>query len=176
MSSEWLLPTAVRDPQTITAAWDPLRGRLIDGLVIKEVRSVPKGNGVLTEVYRRDWQLDEAPVQQVFEVRLVPGGISAWHAHAHTTDRLFITGGLARLVFYDNRDNSPTKGLVTELKFGEHRPALVVVPPRIWHGIQNIGADTLRILNLVDRAYDYEAPDHWRVRPDSPDIPYAFPR
>ena len=176
MSQDWLLPTAVRDAQTITAAWDPLRERIIDGLRIKEVRAVPKGNGVLTEVYRRDWQLDALDVEQVFEVRLVPGGISAWHAHEHTTDRLFITAGLVRMVFYDGRADSPTRGLVTELKFGEHRPALVMVPPRVWHGLQNIGATDARILNLVDHAYDYEAPDHWRVPSDSAEIPYTFPR
>ena len=109
-------------------------------------------------------------------MRLVPGGISAWHAHEHTTDRLFVTAGLVRMVFYDNREGSPTRGLVTELKFGEHRPALVVVPPRVWHGLQNIGSDTARILNLVDRAYDYAAPDHWRVPADSPAVPFVFPR
>lgn len=176
MSQDWLLSTAVRDAQTITATWDPLRGRIIDGLRIEEVRTVPKGNGVLTEVYRRDWQIDALDVDQVFEVRLVPGGISAWHAHEHTTDRLFVTGGLVRMVFYDQRADSPTRGLVTGLKFGEHRPALIMVPPRVWHGLQNIGPTEARVLNLVDRAYDYEAPDHWRVPADSPHVPYTFPR
>lgn len=176
MSTNWLLPTAVRDAQTITATWDPLRERLVDGLQIKEVRSVPKGNGLLTEVYRRDWHLDGLTVEQVFEVQLVRGGISAWHAHERTTDRLFVSTGAVRLVFYDNRAESPTRGQVTELKFGEHRPALVVVPPRVWHGVQNIGDSTARILNVVDRAYDYEAPDHWRVPSDCPNVPYTFPR
>lgn len=174
--TSWKLPTAEQDVQTISASWDPIRDRLIDGLQIKEVRSVPKGNGLLTEIYRQDWQLDELPVAQVFEVQVVRGGISAWHAHERTTDRLFVTTGLVRLVFYDNREGSATRGMVTELKFGAHRPALVVVPPRVWHGIQNVGDETAHILNIVDRAYDYETPDHWRVPADSTDVPYAFPR
>lgn len=176
MSQDWLLPHAVRDPQTITATWDPLRERLIDGLRIKEVRTVPKGNGALTELYRRDWQLDDLAIDQVFDVRLMPGGVSAWHAHEHTTDRLFVTAGLVRMVFYDARADSPTRGLVTELKFGEHRPALVVVPPQVWHGLQNLGHTEAHIINIVDCAYHYEAPDHWRVPSDSADIPYTFPR
>ncbi|MGE3958720.1 MAG: cupin domain-containing protein [Vicinamibacterales bacterium] len=176
MSDTWLLPDAIRDPQTITAQWDPLRGRLIDGLRIREVRAVPKGNGRLTEIFRRDWQLDALPVDQVFEVELLPGGISAWHAHEHTTDRLFVASGAARIVLYDARPGSPTHGVVNELKFGEHRPALVLVPPRVWHGVQNIGSAPARILNLVDRAYCYESPDHWRIPSDSPHVPYTFPR
>ncbi len=174
MSEGWLLPGAERDPQTITAEWHPLRERLIEGVRIREVRSVPKGNGLLTELYRRDWGLDALPVDQVFEVRLVPGGLSAWHAHERATDRLFVSCGLARIVLFDSRPDSPTRGLVNELKFGEHRPALVVIPPQVWHGVQNLGADTAQVFNIVDRAYDYESPDHWRVPSDSPHIPYQF--
>jgi dTDP-4-dehydrorhamnose 3,5-epimerase len=174
MSQEWLVPGAVRDAQSITAEWNPSSTRLIDGVQIREVRNVPKASGYLTEVYRRDWCVDSATVEQVFQVLLLPGRVSAWHAHEQTIDRLFAIEGLVRIVLFDARIGSPTHGLVNELRFGEHRPALVVVPPRIWHGVQNIGSGPARIMNLVDRAYDYEAPDHWRVPADSPDIPYRF--
>ncbi|MEA2891954.1 MAG: hypothetical protein QOI05_2747 [Bradyrhizobium sp.] len=29
-------------------------------------------------------------------------------------------------------------------------------------------------LNRVDRAYSYENPDHWRLPPDTPDIPFSL--
>lgn len=174
MNDSWLLPGASRDRQTITAEWNPKDLRLIDGVRIREVRHVPKSNGHLTELYRADWAVDSAPVDQVFEVVLLEGGISAWHAHAHTLDRLFVVTGLVRIALYDGRPDSPTRGLVNDFRFGEVRPALVVIPPRVWHGIQNIGQRPARILNLVDRAYDYASPDHWRVPQDSPAIPFAF--
>lgn len=176
MTQDWLLPGAVRDPQTITAEWNPTGLRLIDGVRLREVRNVPKGNGYLTEVYRRDWAVDDRPVDQIFQVAIVPGGISAWHAHGHTVDRLFVLEGLARIVLYDARPGSPTCGLVNELKLGALRPALVVIPPRVWHGVQNIGGEPARVLNVVDRAYDYSDPDHWRVAEDCPSIPYRFVR
>lgn len=174
MNQEWLLPGAARDAQTITSEWHASALCLIDGVQVREVRNVPKATGHLTEVYRRDWGLDTAPIEQVFQVVLLPGRVSAWHAHGETLDRLFPVEGLVRLVLYDARSDSPTRGLVNEFKLGEHRPGLIVVPPRVWHGVQNIGATPARILNLVDRAYVYEAPDHWRVPPDAPDIPYRF--
>ena len=61
-----------------------------------------------------------------------------------------------------------------ELQLGTVRPGLVVVPPRVWHGVQSVHAGSSSLLNLVDRAYRYERPDHWRLPPDTDEIPYRF--
>ncbi|HVR38279.1 MAG TPA: hypothetical protein VMU84_04235 [Thermoanaerobaculia bacterium] len=50
----------------------------------------------------------------------------------------------------------------------------MIIPPRVWHGVQNIAPGVSIVLNLVDQAYRYEDPDHWRVPADSPEIPYRF--
>jgi len=50
----------------------------------------------------------------------------------------------------------------------------VVVPPGVYHGIVNIASEASSILNLVDDAYRYEDPDHWRIPPDSEEIPYCI--
>lgn len=171
----WLVAGAKRDAQSITSDWDYTGQRLIEGVRLKEIRNVPKGNGFLTEIWRREWDLDALGVDQVFQVHLRPGGISAWHAHEITTDRLFVGDGILRIVLYDAREDSPTYGLVNEFRLGAVRPGLVIVPPKIWHGVQNIGNESGVIINLVDQAYHYENPDHWRVPMDSPDIPYRFP-
>jgi dTDP-4-dehydrorhamnose 3,5-epimerase len=110
----------------------------------------------------------------VFQVVLEPGALSAWHTHAVTTDRLFVSNGMVRIALYDGREGSPTNGLVNEFRFGTIRPALLVVPPRVWHGVENIGSSQAFLLNLVDRAYDYEDPDHWRVPATSDQIPFRF--
>lgn len=172
--ANWLVAGAVKDRQSITSDWEFTNQRLIHGVVLREVKNVPKGNGSLTEIFRRDWKTDDLPIDQVFQVVLTPGGLSAWHAHEVTTDRLFVTHGLIRVVLYDAREDSPTCGVVNEFKLGSMRPGLLVIPPKVWHGVQNIGDTTGALLNLVDQAYRYEDPDHWRIPPDSPEIPYRF--
>lgn len=174
MNGDWKIGGAEKDAQTITARWTPASMQLIDGVTIREVLHVPKRQGYLTEIARAAWLGENARIDQVFQVVLPPRAISAWHAHGETTDRLFVSRGLFRIVLYDARGGSPTHGIVNELRFGTVRPALVIIPPRVWHGIQNIGEEEGVVLNLVDRAYDYEDPDHWRVPPDSPEIPFAF--
>jgi len=175
MTDGWMLPGAAKDTQTVSAQWAPLGQTLIDGVRVHEVRHVPKASGRLTEIYRRDWLTDAETVDQVFQVVMLPGRITAWHAHERTLDRLFVSEGSARIVLFDSRPDSPTRGVINQFLFGEHRPALVVIPPRVWHGVQNIGGTPVRIINMVDRAYDYASPDHWRVAADSPHVPFTFP-
>jgi len=171
---EWRIDGATRDRQSITADWKRKSLRLIEGVSVHEIANVPKIDGHLVEVFRRSWFGDDARVEQVFQVVLNPGRVSAWHAHESTTDRLFVSAGTARVVLFDNREDSPTRGEINEFRFGLLRPAAIVVPPRVWHGIQCVSMEPATILNLVDKAYDYENPDHWRVPPDSPAIPFRF--
>jgi dTDP-4-dehydrorhamnose 3,5-epimerase len=164
---------ATRDRQSITKDWQPLQS-LIEGVETREVKNVLKDNGCLTEVWRADWMLPGEAVAQIFQVMLSPGAISAWHVHVGATDRLFGSNGNLKLVLYDARPDSPTHGRVNVIRCGSLRPMLIVVPPGVWHGVQNLGAEPALLLNLPDRAYRYDAPDHWRLPPDSPRIPYSF--
>ena len=167
-----LLAGATPDRQSITRNWEPLQER-IDAVRVVDVRNVASDNGYLTEIWRDDWGLP-GPVAQVFQALLEPGRISAWHVHRDATDRLYANHGLVKIVLYDAREGSPTRGRVNVYRCGSVRPMLVVVPPGVWHGVQNIGSAPALLLNLPDRAYRYEGPDHWRLPVDTTEIPYRF--
>jgi dTDP-4-dehydrorhamnose 3,5-epimerase len=162
------------DAQTTDRDWKIVEGASIAGVVIKEILPVVTSTGTVTEVFRSDWLLDEAPVGQVFQRSLHPGVVTGWHAHAHTIDRLFCATGTIRVSLYDGRTRSETFGSVWHRLVGAARPAIVVIPPGVWHGVVTVGPDTAMLLNVVDRAYDYESPDHWRLPPDSELIPYKL--
>lgn len=170
---EWSLG-AERDSQSVTPEWNPMPERLIAGVVVRQVKNVVAGNGVVTELYRRDWKTDEMGVGQVFQRTFVPGGLSAWHSHEVTTDRLFVIGGLIRLVLYDGRPGSETHGEVNSFELAWCRPALIIIPPKVWHGVANVGSSDGILINIVDHAYSYNEPDHWRLPPDTDRIPYRF--
>ncbi len=164
---------AKRDRQTITGDWTLLR-EPIAGVEIREVKNVLKDNGYLTEIWRDDWGLRPSAVAQVFQALIEPNGISAWHVHRYATDRLFASHGRLKIVLYDARSDSASSGRVNIFHCGTARPMLIVVPPGVWHGVHNVGAGTALLLNLPDRAYAYDAPDHWRLPPDTDQIPYSF--
>jgi dTDP-4-dehydrorhamnose 3,5-epimerase len=176
MTKSWLVPGAVRDVQSVTNDGESVGKTIIEGVLVRQVNQVLKHNGSLIELFRRDWFSGITEVDQVFQVRLEGGAISAWHAHEDATDRLFVTAGTMRIVLYDGRVGSPTYGGVNEWLAGSRRPLLIVVPPKVWHGVQNVTAKPATILNLPDHAYRYAEPDHWRVPVDTDQIPYRFPK
>ncbi len=162
------------DPQLVQSDWSPVGVDEIDGVATKLIANVLTGDGYLTEIYRSDWQLDEHPVDQVFQRVLYPGAISAWHTHLLTTDRLFCAVGHLLVVLFDARTHSPTHGVVTEYRLGETRPAIISLPPGIYHGVRNLGPSNAVLINVVNAAYDYEAPDHHRMPRDAAEIPYRW--
>ena len=167
------LPGATKDEQSVTSDWTVLQ-EPIDGVRLAEVCNVISNSGHTTEVLRRELFGGGVEIDQVFQVTLGPHGISAWHVHLDTTDRLFVNAGQVKIVLYDSRAGSATRGLVNEFRLGDRRPGLVVIPPGVWHGVQNLQATESRVLNLVDVAYEYEDPDHWRLPADTAEIPYSF--
>jgi dTDP-4-dehydrorhamnose 3,5-epimerase len=170
--SDWLLPGAQKDVQSVTADWQPVTRTLIDGVRVHETSVVTKRNGAVTELFRGDWSGDAAG--HVFVVRLTVAGLSAWHAHAHTLDRLTVIDGSATLVLYDGRTDSHTHGRVNEFHLCDRRPMTIIVPPQVWHGVRNAGDRTCVLINMPDRPYAYADPDHWRLPPDTRAIPYDF--
>ncbi|UUY09033.1 dTDP-4-dehydrorhamnose 3,5-epimerase family protein [Pseudomonas sp. J452] len=171
--SDWTLEGR-KDSRLVDADWAPASLQKIEGVRIKAIANMLGDRSRLTEIWRRDWLLDNQPIEQVFQSLLEPGAITAWHCHAHTLDRMFCALGRLKLVLFDARAESPTQGNVIELRIGEERPMLVTVPPGVWHGVACLGSRPALLVNLVDSAYDYDDPDHWRLPLDTPDIPYRF--
>jgi len=163
-----------RDGPLSDARGEPRRGPRIAGATRHAGLMVPYDRGVMTEMLRPEWDTSGAPVLHVSQVRLFPGVISAWHRHDHTTDRVFASQGHLKIVLFDDRPDSLTRGEVDELYAGEARPVLLVVPPGVWHGIQNVGSGDGFYVNFASHPYDYDRPDHSRLPYDSPDVPYRW--
>jgi len=156
----------------MTPEWDVVRDG-IDGVQAREVKHVVTANGHTTELFRADWGLVENEVLAMIHVTLRPTAVSAWHMHKIKTDHLFVVAGTLRLVLYDDREDSPTRGKLDVLNLSAMRPTLTVIPPGIWHGIQAF-AEPASFVNFFDQAYDYSDPDDWRLPPDSDEIPFRF--
>lgn len=168
-----MLSSARKDPQLVTRDWQSVAER-IDGVVVREVLHVPRDHGVITETYRPEWDPTGAPVVHVYQSRLFPGVIGAWSCHMKTVDRLFVNQGHLKVVLYDAREESGTHGRIMELFTGDARPAFLVIPIGVWHGLQNLGSTDALVLNYPTNAYDYEDPDHYRLPYDAPEIPYRW--
>jgi dTDP-4-dehydrorhamnose 3,5-epimerase len=165
--------------QSHTTANGALRLDAINGVRYRLIRPVSHRQGHLTEVFRTDWGLTEAPIVQVNMTVTFPGEVRAWGIHRFTIDRLFGATGSLCIVCYDGRQKSPTFGCVNEFFLGGRNQGLVVIPPGVYHGWKNIGGDEATIISMPSRLYDYDGPDRWELSWDSETarttIPYRWP-
>jgi dTDP-4-dehydrorhamnose 3,5-epimerase len=168
-----MLPGARKDPQLVTKEWEKIE-KQIDGVVVREVRHVPRDHGVITEIFRPEWDPTGLPIVHIYQSRLFPGAIGAWSCHGTTIDRLFVNQGHLKVVLFDGREESPSYRRVVELHVGDARPAFVILPAGVWHGLQNLGSSDALVINCPTKAYNYEDPDHYRLPFDSPEIPYSW--
>jgi dTDP-4-dehydrorhamnose 3,5-epimerase len=168
-----MIEGAQKDNQQVTGGWQKVAPH-IEGVTVREVLHVLRDHGIITENYRTEWDPTGLPVGQVYQSRLFPAAIGAWSCHAHSIDRLFVNQGHVKIVLYDGREGSPTEGRLMELHVGDARPTFLIIPPGVWHGLQNLGSSDALMLNFPTDSYDYEDPDHYRLPWDSSEIPYSW--
>ena len=90
------------------------------------------------------------------------------------TDNFTVVKGMAKVVLYDGRENSPTYGEANEFFMGEHNPILLVIPPYVLHGMKGIGTEPAYLINCPTESYDHDSPDEYRVAQDSGEVPYDW--
>jgi dTDP-4-dehydrorhamnose 3,5-epimerase len=146
---------------------------MIEDVKIIDLRLIPDERGYLMEILRSD---DEHFTEfgQAYITTAYPDVVKAWHYHKDQTDSIACIKGMAKLVLYDSRENSPTYGEVNELFVGTKNPRLVVIPPLVYHGFKAVGGEMCIVVNVPDKTYDYDNPDEHRVDPYDNDIPYDW--
>ncbi len=103
-----------------------------------------------------------------------PGKARAWVIHQNQDDRLFVSRGRLRFGFYDDREGSPTRGVLMVFVLSDHQRVIVSIPRGVWHGVQNVGETDAMFINLPTTRYVYEDPDKYRLPLKNDLIPFDF--
>ncbi len=162
-----------KDPQTVTPEGAAV-GETIDGVRVRAARTIPDDRGSICEMYSPAWGFSEEPLVYVYQTTIRPGQVKGWVLHYEQDDRLFFSGGTAKIVLYDARIDSPTHGMVNELCLGHENRALLRIPKGVFHAIQNVGQTDCLFVNMPTRPYRHEDPDKYRLPLDTDAIPYRF--
>ncbi len=148
---------------------------LIHGLETKRLKVIPDERGRLMEMLRADDSIYDK-FGQVYLSTTLPGVVKGWHSHARQSDFITCIAGMIKLVIYDDRPDSPTRGKINEFFVGQYNPMLVKVPSGLFHGWKCISEDEAYIINLVTEPYNYAEPDEQRLDPHDNHIPYDWSR
>ena len=144
---------------------------LIHDIVVEPLRQIPDERGKVMHMLRSDSNLFEKFGEVYFSV-VYPGAIKAWKLHREMTLNLAVPVGSIRLVLYDDRQESPSKGEIQEIITGEENYCLVKIPPMIWNGFQGLEAPSSLIVNCATLPHD--AKEVERLKSSDTYIPYSW--
>jgi dTDP-4-dehydrorhamnose 3,5-epimerase len=147
--------------------------RIIEGVKVKELRPNADERGFLMEILRADDEIFER-FGQVYVSLNYPGVIRAWHYHKKQNDFFAVVKGMTKVVLYDGREDSPTRGEVNEFFLGERRNILLRIPIGVMHGYKTIGVEPSLLLNFPTLVYNPNEPDEYRLPFNSPEVPYNW--
>jgi dTDP-4-dehydrorhamnose 3,5-epimerase len=171
MRDERLAPQ--KDTQTVDSNWQSVKPR-IRGVEIKHLPTISDDRGTLCEVFRPAWAIHPDPLVYVYQVTIRPGQIKGWVKHLDQDDRIFVSMGTCQVVLFDDRDDSPTRGMVNELFFSHLNRALFTIPAGVWHALRAVGSEDVMFINMPTRPYDYTNPDKFRLPLENDLIPFRF--
>lgn len=148
-----------------------VKGEPIEGVVIKKLKKIPDERGAIYHMLRADDELFEK-FGEIYFSKVYAGVIKGWHLHTKMTLNYAVIVGMIKLVIYDDRADSPTKGNLMEITTGEDNYLLIKMPPLIWNGYKGVGAKDAIVANCPTLPHD---PDEMkRLDPLSDKIPYKW--
>jgi len=140
---------------------------------VKKLQPNVDERGCLTELLRCDEPMFKR-FGQCYVALNYPGVIRAWHYHKKQDDYFVVVKGVAKVVLYDAREDSPTRGQVREFFLGENNPIMLRIPPGVMHGYKTVGVEPSLLLNFPTEAYNPDDPDEFRLPYDAEEIPYNW--
>lgn len=148
---------------------------LIEGVVFKKLRVIPDERGRLMEMLRYDDEIFEK-FGQAYMTTAYPGVVKAWHHHKLQDDLFVVVMGMMKVVLFDGRRNSSTKGRINEFFMGVHNPSILKIPKGVMHGFKCISEEEALVINFPTELYNYKEPDEYRLPPHTDQIPYDWER
>jgi dTDP-4-dehydrorhamnose 3,5-epimerase len=138
---------------------------------VTPLRRIPDERGAILHMLREDSPAYEQ-FGEIYFSSVYPGVVKGWHIHKRMTLNYAVPVGMVKLVCYDDRPDSPTKGEVQELHIGELNYVLVTIPPLVWNGFKGEGVGPALVANCATLAHDPDEID--RVDPFDNEIPYDW--
>ena len=143
----------------------------IEGVIITTLRQISDERGAVLHMLRCD-EPGFTRFGECYFSEILPGVIKAWKCHREQTQALAVPVGRIRMVIFDNRQASTTRGQVQVLELGRADAYLRLSIPGLWYGFTCISTTPALLVNCADLPHD---PTDSEVRPvGDPAIPYTW--
>lgn len=144
---------------------------IIEGVTLHSLKQISVPNGDLWHALKST-DIGYVGFGEAYFTQIEPKKIKGWKRHNRYVLNLVVIVGKVKFVIYDDRDNSPTKGLFQEVILSPQcNYQRLTVAPGLW--VAFAGADTTQNSMLVDFIPEVHDPSE-SDRKDINEIFYKF--
>ena len=121
---------------------------MINDIKITPLKIISDDRGKVMHMLRKDSAIFDK-FGEIYFSTIFKDSIKAWHLHREATLNYSCIKGKVRLVLFDDREKSSTKGKYQEIILSPVSYVLVTIPPNIWNGFKNLDNEESIIANCL---------------------------
>ena len=144
---------------------------MINGVQVIPLKRIPDERGTIMHMMRAT----DPHFQQFGEIyfsTIYKDVIKGWHLHREMTLNYSCVHGRIKLVLFDDREQSSTRGELMEIFLGPDNYSLVIIPPEVWNGFKGMLDPVSIMANCCTHAHDPSRSS--RLDPFDNHIPYNW--
>ena len=145
---------------------------MISGVLIKELKRLPDERGFFEELIRVSDPFFTEGFGQLSRSFMHEGVVKAWHVHKKQVDWWYVATGSVKVVLYDTREGSPSKGQLNEFVLGESGQDIILkIPSGVAHGCKVLKGPA-NLMYITSSVYAKE--EEGRIPYNDPSIGYDW--
>ena len=121
---------------------------MIHDVKITPLKIISDNRGKVMHMLRADSSVFEN-FGEIYFSTIYHQSIKGWHLHKEAVLNYACIKGKVKLVLYDDRKESSTKGTLQELTLTPENYFLVTIPPYIWNGFKGLSKEESIIANCL---------------------------
>jgi len=126
---------------------------MIHDIKITPLKIISDDRGKVMHMLRKDSAIFDK-FGEIYFSTIFKDSVKAWHLHMEATLNYACIKGKVRLVLFDDREKSSTKGKYQEIILSPANYVLVTIPPNIWNGFKNLDNEESIIANCLTIAHN----------------------
>ncbi len=142
---------------------------MIQDVKISPLKILSDSRGSVMHMMRNDSKIFES-FGEIYFSTIYKDSIKAWHLHKESTLNYACIKGAVKLVLFDERSESSTKGKYQEINLSPESYFLVTIPPNIWNGFKGIYEPESIIANCLSLPHNEKE----MVRKDHSDQKFKY--
>lgn len=123
---------------------------IIEGVVLTPLKQIKDERGAVFHVMKNDSETFYSFGEAYFS-KINKKVIKGWKSHKEMKQNFCVPYGKLKLVLFDNRINSNSKGVINEIILSDDKNYIrVTIPENIWYSFKCLSDDYCLLLNIAN--------------------------